>query len=434
MSVVQAYSVDMTTQVSSTVCWISQGDVGLRMLEFDLYAGALAYYPAAGSVVRLEGMLPNGDSFRQDGTIVGTAGSSNVVTFDVDAEMSAVAGVAYCQIVEYSNARDPENGYSVASGKFRMVILTQVSPDASSKRWYYYYREIPEGELKDTADKLIARGILNGRGGSGDTLIVDLGNADLRLLVLMDRAGLFDNIVVTLDQLGGLAFGSGETLVDMDTVEKGIAAINSALSAGGSVTTPAVVDGALCQLTVRDTETTEDTYTVRYNTISVDGAYCDPILTFRRPKGTLSAKNYSLPQDGTEALDYSIAVSQLLEDGIDPKFIWRVLVEVSECSLYLDSTLLGTGAAGETDSDFTFGTEAYPLLDASEAVALRITREEPVGSGKRQSVTVYAAIQGCGTAALQAVTGPEWTGTQAEYDALGSYDSGTTYYIVEAAT
>ena len=28
----------------------------------------------------------------------------------------------------------------------------------------------------------------------------------------------------------------------------------------------------------------------------------------------------------------------------------------------------------------------------------------------------------------------DWTGTQAEYDALGSYDNNTTYYIVEAAT
>ena len=27
-----------------------------------------------------------------------------------------------------------------------------------------------------------------------------------------------------------------------------------------------------------------------------------------------------------------------------------------------------------------------------------------------------------------------WTGTQAEYDALESYDSNTTYYIVEATT
>ena len=28
----------------------------------------------------------------------------------------------------------------------------------------------------------------------------------------------------------------------------------------------------------------------------------------------------------------------------------------------------------------------------------------------------------------------EWTGTQAEYDALQTYDANTTYYIVEAVT
>lgn len=37
-------------------------------------------------------------------------------------------------------------------------------------------------------------------------------------------------------------------------------------------------------------------------------------------------------------------------------------------------------------------------------------------------------------AALQALFPRSWSGSQAEYDALSSYDSSTTYYIVEASS
>ena len=53
------------------------------------------------------------------------------------------------------------------------------------------------GEVKNTTyrpvlDKLIAKGILKGRGGTGDNLILDFSEETIRLLVILDRAGVFD--------------------------------------------------------------------------------------------------------------------------------------------------------------------------------------------------------------------------------------------------
>lgn len=41
-----------------------------------------------------------------------------------------------------------------------------------------------------TVEKLIGKGILNGKGGEGDALLLDLGEDAVRLLVMLDRAGV----------------------------------------------------------------------------------------------------------------------------------------------------------------------------------------------------------------------------------------------------
>ncbi len=43
-----------------------------------------------------------------------------------------------------------------------------------------------------TVEKLLARGILLGKGGQGDELILDFSEDSLRILVLLDRSGAFD--------------------------------------------------------------------------------------------------------------------------------------------------------------------------------------------------------------------------------------------------
>ena len=45
-----------------------------------------------------------------------------------------------------------------------------------------------------TVEKLMAKGILRGKGGDGDDTIIDLGEDAVRLLVILDRLGKFDEI------------------------------------------------------------------------------------------------------------------------------------------------------------------------------------------------------------------------------------------------
>ena len=67
----------------------------------------------------------------------------------------------------------------------------------------YYGMEVPEVRyelLKDiksefyrpTIEKLLDQGVLQGRGGRDSDTIIDLGEDAVRLLVMLDRAGVFD--------------------------------------------------------------------------------------------------------------------------------------------------------------------------------------------------------------------------------------------------
>ena len=41
-------------------------------------------------------------------------------------------------------------------------------------------------------EKLLEKGFLRGKGGSGEDTVLDLGEDAVRLLVILDRAGVFD--------------------------------------------------------------------------------------------------------------------------------------------------------------------------------------------------------------------------------------------------
>lgn len=42
-----------------------------------------------------------------------------------------------------------------------------------------------------TVEKLLKNGILRGKGGSGDETVIDLGEDAVRVLVTLDRAGVY---------------------------------------------------------------------------------------------------------------------------------------------------------------------------------------------------------------------------------------------------
>ena len=57
--------------------------------------------------------------------------------------------------------------------------------------YYHLLRNVTDPLYRQTLDKLISQGVLKGRGGSGEDLILDLTEDSVRLLVMLDRAEMF---------------------------------------------------------------------------------------------------------------------------------------------------------------------------------------------------------------------------------------------------
>lgn len=57
---------------------------------------------------------------------------------------------------------------------------------------YYYKLSDVDPQYRETLDQLISKGILKGREGSGENLVLDMSEDAVRLLVILNRAGVFD--------------------------------------------------------------------------------------------------------------------------------------------------------------------------------------------------------------------------------------------------
>lgn len=55
---------------------------------------------------------------------------------------------------------------------------------------YRYLKDVPIAYREETIDRLVRLGIIKGKGGSGEDLILDLGEDAIRILIYLDRAGL----------------------------------------------------------------------------------------------------------------------------------------------------------------------------------------------------------------------------------------------------
>lgn len=73
------------------------------------------------------------------------------------------------------------NGYPKGDGEMRYITLADLKADRNNAQSY-----VP------TVEKLLARDILRGKGGQNDATVLDLGEDAVRLLVVLDRAGLFN--------------------------------------------------------------------------------------------------------------------------------------------------------------------------------------------------------------------------------------------------
>lgn len=83
-----------------------------------------------------------------------------------DANLRRLAQAEAAVIAEYYGLEEPETRYELL-------------------------KDITSADYRPTVEKLLAKGVLFGRGGSGENTVIDLGEDAVRLLVLLDRAGVF---------------------------------------------------------------------------------------------------------------------------------------------------------------------------------------------------------------------------------------------------
>lgn len=71
------------------------------------------------------------------------------------------------------------------------VIAEYYGMEESEMR-YAQLKDVTNESYRPTVDKLLEKGFLRGKGGSGEETVLDLGEDAVRLLVILDRAGVFD--------------------------------------------------------------------------------------------------------------------------------------------------------------------------------------------------------------------------------------------------
>ena len=94
MAITQNFDLNMIPDSAPVVVHVDQYDEGEGRLVVNLYDGDVAYTPASGATVTIQGTKPDNKGFSYDATI-----SGSTVTADLTQQMTAVAGRTRVQIV-----------------------------------------------------------------------------------------------------------------------------------------------------------------------------------------------------------------------------------------------------------------------------------------------------------------------------------------------
>lgn len=82
--------------------------------------------------------------------------------------------------------------YSRICGYGRPKYDVKPKQEVKEEMRFTYLKDVKSQEYRNTLNKLISKGIIKGKGGSGEDLIIDLGEDAIRLLVYLDREGIFN--------------------------------------------------------------------------------------------------------------------------------------------------------------------------------------------------------------------------------------------------
>ena len=84
---------------------------------------------------------------------------------------------------------EDENLYRLAQAE-AALIAEHYGLEVPEMR-YELLKDIKSEDYRPTVEKLLSRGILKGKGGQGEETHIDLGEDVIRMLVMLDRAGVF---------------------------------------------------------------------------------------------------------------------------------------------------------------------------------------------------------------------------------------------------
>ena len=156
----------------------------------------------------------------------------------------------------------------------------------------------------------------------------------------------------------------------------------------------------------------------------------------------LDAAVASLVDNAPEALNTLSELATSL--GNDPNFATTVSTEIGlrAKTADVDSALADKSDVGHSHawsevtskpSVFPPATHSHTAAEVGAAKASHTHTKGEVGLGNVDNTSdASKPVSTAQQAALDAKEPASWTGTQAQYDALGTYDAGRTYYVVDA--
>ena len=112
--IVQTFSLNLIPESAPVVVHVDQYDEGTGRFLISLYEGSAAYSPASGATVALQGIKPDGHGFLYNASL-----SGNVVTANLEKQMTAVAGKVLAQIVVTESTG--------RTGSFKFILDVQAS-------------------------------------------------------------------------------------------------------------------------------------------------------------------------------------------------------------------------------------------------------------------------------------------------------------------
>ena len=86
---------------------------------------------------------------------------------------------------------DNENLQKLAEAEAAVIAKEYNLTKEKEEMRYYYLKEVPKAYREETINRLIALGIIKGKGGKGEDLIIDLGEDAIRIMIYNDRVGLY---------------------------------------------------------------------------------------------------------------------------------------------------------------------------------------------------------------------------------------------------